>query len=588
VNKAVIPVIIILAVGVPTAYGITITLGGDPVIINGILDLMGNRITNVGTPTAPTDSATKAYVDSAPGTDTLALLGCTSGEAVQFVGSVWTCANLTYTDEDAITAVGPHTSDTLAGLSCAANEIPKFVGSTWICAVDIDTTFSGTDFATSNQACPGGQKATGVDASGIVTCAADIDTTFSGADFATSNQACPGGQKVTGVDATGSVTCAVDIDTDTVPWNSRVPQSTSLTAVDSTADIVGQDTSITIGTDGFPVISYRDFTNSALKVAHCTNASCSAFDTPTAVDSADDVGEHTSITIGTDGFPVISYYDTTNDDLKVAHCTSVDCSTFDTPVTVDNSANVGEYTSITIGTDGLPVISYRDGSTNDLKVAHCENASCSSGSPTLTTVDSSLSPGLYTSITIGTDGLPVISYHDSVSQALKVAHCTNASCSSGSPTITIVDNAANVGWFTSITIGTDGFPVVSYIDATNQNLKVAHCTNTSCSTSTTTIVDSASAFQFSTSITIGTDGFPVVSYDDITNNDLKVVHCTNVSCSTFDTPVIVDNAVFVGIDNSITIGTDGLPVISYRDVSTQDLMVAKCTNPYCLNNWIRR
>jgi len=136
VNKAVIPVIIILAVGVPTAYAITITLGGDPVIINGILDLMGNRITNVGTPTASTDAATKAYVDSAPSTDTLALLGCSDTQIAQFVGSAWTCvADPAYTDAQAIAAVGPHTvdTDTVGGLFCSANQVARFDGSNWVC-----------------------------------------------------------------------------------------------------------------------------------------------------------------------------------------------------------------------------------------------------------------------------------------------------------------------------------------------------------------------------------------------------------------------------------------------------------------------
>ncbi len=82
---------IILAVGVPAAYAITITLGGDPVIVNGVLDMAGNRITNVGTPTLSTDAVTKAYVDSAPGTDTLALLGCTANQIAQFDGEAWAC-----------------------------------------------------------------------------------------------------------------------------------------------------------------------------------------------------------------------------------------------------------------------------------------------------------------------------------------------------------------------------------------------------------------------------------------------------------------------------------------------------------------
>ena len=54
--------------------------------------------------------------------------------------------------------------------------------------------------------------------------------------------------------------------------------------------------------------------------------SCSAGNTITSVDTADVVGLYTSIVIGTDGFPVISYYDRTNLDLKIAKCNNNFCS----------------------------------------------------------------------------------------------------------------------------------------------------------------------------------------------------------------------------------------------------------------------
>jgi predicted regulator of Ras-like GTPase activity (Roadblock/LC7/MglB family) len=101
------------------------------------------------------------------------------------------------------------------------------------------------------------------------------------------------------------------------------------------------DTSITVGTDGLPVISYLDNTNDDLKVAHCGNTSCSAGTTLTAVDSADNVGFFSSITLGTDGLPVISYYDNTNGDLKVAHCGNTSCSAGNTLTTVDSAGDVG-------------------------------------------------------------------------------------------------------------------------------------------------------------------------------------------------------------------------------------------------------
>ena len=93
------------------------------------------------------------------------------------------------------------------------------------------------------------------------------------------------------------------------------------------------------------------------------------------LDSAGDVGYFTSVAISADGLPLISYYDVTNSDLKVAHCNDVACSAASTS-TLDSAGYVGLYTSVTIGADGLPLISYYDYTNGDLKVAHCADTSC--------------------------------------------------------------------------------------------------------------------------------------------------------------------------------------------------------------------
>jgi hypothetical protein len=82
-----------------------------------------------------------------------------------------------------------------------------------------------------------------------------------------------------------------------------------------------------------------------------------------------------SVTIGADGFGLISYYDKTNGDLKVAHCSDTNCTSA-TITALDETGDVGKYTSITIGADGLGLISYYDNTNDGLKVAHCENAFC--------------------------------------------------------------------------------------------------------------------------------------------------------------------------------------------------------------------
>jgi len=96
----------------------------------------------------------------------------------------------------------------------------------------------------------------------------------------------------------------------------------------------------------------------------------------------------------------------------------------------------------------------------------------------VTTLDSTDTVGLYTSVTIGSDGFPLISYYDYTNGALKVAHCSNVACSSA--TLTTLDSTGTVGLHTSVTIGSDGLPLISYYDSTNTNLKVAHCANTLC------------------------------------------------------------------------------------------------------------
>jgi hypothetical protein len=74
---------------------------------------------------------------------------------------------------------------------------------------------------------------------------------------------------------------------------------------------------------------------------------------------------------------VISYRDGTgaNKDLKVAHCGTVACTT-STNVTVDTPGDVGWNTSITVGSDGLPFVSYRDVDGSQVKGLHCPNVFC--------------------------------------------------------------------------------------------------------------------------------------------------------------------------------------------------------------------
>ena len=79
------------------------------------------------------------------------------------------------------------------------------------------------------------------------------------------------------------------------------PQNT-LTVLDNTSCDVGRDSSIAIGADGYPVISYHDGIEGTLKYIKCNDAACSGHDeTFSIVD--DFINGETTVALGNDDLP---------------------------------------------------------------------------------------------------------------------------------------------------------------------------------------------------------------------------------------------------------------------------------------------
>lgn len=194
--------------------------------------------------------------------------------------------------------------------------------------------------------------------------------------------------------------------------------------------VQGAQTAIAIGTDGLAIISHWDFTNRALRITHCSNVACTVATTVTADDlSAGSVGEHSSIAIGADGFAFVSHFDSVAGALRVTHCSDVVCSTSTTVVADDAAALVvGQFTSSTVGADGLPVISHWNVSDTDLRVTHCGNTTCSAGNVSSTADGSAGSVGQYSSIAVPADGLPVVAHFDNSAGSLRVTKCRTRTC----------------------------------------------------------------------------------------------------------------------------------------------------------------
>jgi hypothetical protein len=146
----------------------------------------------------------------------------------------------------------------------------------------------------------------------------------------------------------------------------------STITIDSTGDI-GISTSITVDSSDQVHISYYDFTNGDLKYAFCSSNCTQASNwSVVTIDSTGDVGDFTSITVDSSDQVHISYYDFTNGNLKYAFCSSncTQASNWSTTTVDSESEDVGLYSSISINSNDSSInISYYDSTNGDLKYA---------------------------------------------------------------------------------------------------------------------------------------------------------------------------------------------------------------------------
>jgi Ca2+-binding RTX toxin-like protein len=366
----------------------------------------------------------------------------------------------------------------------------------------------------------------------------------------------------------------------------RVEAANSIVTVEFSS-LAESSTSVALDAAGRPVISYYDSQGEDLKVVHCNDANCVGTETGRAVDRTDSVGEFSSLTLDAAGNPVVSYYDRTSGDLKLVHCNDADCAGGDERIVfVDQGpVNVGQYSSLALDGSGNPVISYYDATFHDLVLTHCTDANCA-GAKSRWTVDAAADDvGSHTSLRLDGSGNPVISYFDATNGDLEVVHCNDANCGGLDEQIASVDGTGDVGRTTSLALDVAGNPVVSYYDATNGDLKVAHCNDALCAGANEHIVtvDSNGDVGLFTSLRLDASGNPVISYYDQTHGDLKLAHCSDPDCAGGNETVFtVDTSVqTTGRHTSLALDGAGNPVIAYRDQSSRTLKLAHCDNAIC-------
>jgi hypothetical protein len=343
--------------------------------------------------------------------------------------------------------------------------------------------------------------------------------------------------------------------------------SITATAQSSTQLGPGQYASLTIRTDGTPVISAYSPVEQDLVLYSCADPVCESASAIT-LDSDGNTGEYTSLVLGADGFPVIAYYDRTEKKPRLIDCPNAACSTASSNLIYSATTNdIGQFVRLVLPADGRPIPAYYDVTTPRLLVSRCGLADCS----TTNTRNIADTPnvGQHLSLALNSSGNPVIAYYAAATAtSLKLAVCANPQCSSleGVNAATI-DNSANVGQYTSIQMGADGFPIIAYYDVTFGDLRVTDCNDQFCASETPTVVDSAGDVGRHTSMVLR-NGLPVIAYQDVTNGHLKLAECADTACQVANIRTIDDSGTFeapTGLYNSLAIRPDGTPVIAYSD-----------------------
>jgi hypothetical protein len=294
------------------------------------------------------------------------------------------------------------------------------------------------------------------------------------------------------------------------------------------------------GADGLGVFAYSRWTfPGAIRVVHCENPACSRLTTNDADTAPGTIGfDYTALAIGADGRPLIASDDRNDPMVRVAHCNDAACS----------SANVvlfepgGQAPSIAIGGDGLPLVAYRVGTA--VRVAHCDDVACRSSTiETLGPASTFDRPA----IAWGGDGRPLVVY--ATTTELRAAHCLDARCSSA--TVSTLDTSSGFSE-PAVAIGRDGLPLVAYHGP--WGLQLARCWDAGCTSRRTRVI--ASEASIGTSIVIGRDGLPLVAYLNAASTQVSLAQCTNADCRAFRHTFVAQ-----GGDVALTIGADGLPLV---------------------------
>ena len=287
--------------------------------------------------------------------------------------------------------------------------------------------------------------------------------------------------------------------------------------VDTGGD-VGKFTSL-IASGNTIHISYFDESNDDLKLAVSTNNGGS-WDTSVISGNQVNAGLYTSLVKDGKGNLHITYFDFGKGELYEAY---KDSSKWKYRK-IDENHDVGMATSLALDSGDKPFISYLDASSNDLKLAWRSSAPPAVGVWTNAKLEPTYTLGPYTSMKVDSAGHAHVAFYNTKSKDLIYAYWDTATW-----VTTTVDRTGDVGQFASLALDANDKPFISYYDASKTRLLYAYWSIAGTKW-ITDVVDTGTSLSVGKYTSIALDNTPqpntriFISYYDETNHNPKLAY----------------------------------------------------------------
>ena len=241
----------------------------------------------------------------------------------------------------------------------------------------------------------------------------------------------------------------------------------------------GQYSSIAVTSDNRPFISYFDSNAYRVRYAACNDPTCATGSTQQAGTQNQNLGEYTSMAMGAGDIPQFTYQNAQSLGLNLYRCSNgpaCNSGIGNFFVQVNACSGTGSYNSLAFGSDGLPVVTYYNTCIGALNLARCTDAFCAGGN-IITTIDgngSSPFVGKHSALAIAGNGNPLVSYWDESNQVVKLLRCGDPACSANNVKTTIgpAGDDNGTGRITALVVSAGGIPVVAYGNVTTDQLNV--------------------------------------------------------------------------------------------------------------------